>query len=424
MLFVKINNMYTRIISELLTFTRWKSCLATFACLFFVFIAMVSCSKVNDHHAAALEEVTYTCSMHPSVIKHAPGKCPICGMDLVLKKKLQGDSDDLMLSGSQIKLANIATKKVTIMPMGQTVVLNAALVLNQQGSGVVSSRAAGRVERLFVKETGRIVKKGQALYTLYSETLLTLQREYLLAKEQYELLGDNEPRYASFLNAAEQKLLLYGLSPKQVDKLKESKMVQESVTFLSPADGIITAISVEEGQYISEGAVLYTVEDISSLWVEAEMFPREVAFVKVGDVLTIRINGFDALPIEAKVDFLSPEYRANSQIIIMRATLDNARMLYQPGMQAQVFLTHSSRNTVVVPADAVIRDGFGTHVYVQTDSNTFQPKMVKTGLEDFEQVEVTEGLKENDIVVIRGAYLLYSELILRKGSDPMASHHH
>ncbi len=93
-------------------------------------------------------------------------------------------------------------------------------------------------------------------------------------------------------------------------------------------------------------------------------------------------------------------------------------------MQAQVLFTHSARNALSVPVDAVIRDGKGSHVYVESGKNTFEPRMVKTGIEDFDQVEILEGLKENDVIAATGAYLLYSEFVLKKGSDPMAGHHH
>ena len=119
-----------------------------------------------------------------------------------------------------------------------------------------------------------------------------------------------------------------------------------------------------------------------------------------------------------------PEYRANTQIIVMRAEIKNPKLQFKPSQQVQVFFTHSSRDAIAIPVDAVIRDGKGTHVYVQTDHNTFQPRMVKTGLEGFDQVEIKEGLNEGDTVAVTGVYLLYSEIILKKGTDPMAGHAH
>lgn len=392
-------------------------------------LLLLACSgdkkeKQTAHeHAAENTAIKYTCPMHPSVIQDGPGQCPICGMDLVPKSQ-SGDDNSLMLNKSQILMANITSQKVTLQSIGQTVFINAKLVVDQNYSEVISSRTAGRIEKLFIKETGRVVTKGEPLYELYSETLLTLQKEYLLAKDQYEALGKTEIRYESFLKASERKLLLYGLSKNQVEELAKSKAVRQRITFLAPATGIITEISVSEGQYLSEGGMLYKIENINHLWLEAELYPQETSLVEIGDKINVRVSGYESSPVETKVTFLSPEYRANTQITLMRAPIENPEMKFKPGAQAQVLFNHSTKKTLAIPTDAVIRDGKGTHVYVESDTNTFQPRMVKTGLEDIEQVEITEGLMENEVVVVSGAYLLYSELVLKQGVSPMAGHQH
>lgn len=380
--------------------------------------------QMTHDHATETLAIKYTCPMHPSVIQDSPGTCPICGMDLVPKSQSSEDNNNLMLNESQIRLANITTQKVALQSVDQTVVINSRLVVDQDYSEAITSRVAGRVERLFFKEIGRVVKKNEPLYELYSETLLTLQKEYLVAKDQYEALGKTETRYESFIKASEKKLVLYGLSKNQIEQLGQSKTVQQRITFLAPASGMITEINTFEGQYIQEGGMLYKIENITHLWLEAELYPQETALVKIGDKITVRVSGYESSPVETKVTFLSTEYRANTQIIVMRANLSNPELKFKPGAQAQVLFGHSARKTLAIPTDAVIRDGNGTHVYVQSDTNTFQPRMVKTGLEDFEQVEITEGLMENEIVVVSGAYLLYSELVLKKGVSPMADHQH
>lgn len=392
-----------------------------------ILILFTACSKEqkkdeHQHGQAKSEEAEtkYTCPMHPQIVADAPGACPICGMDLVPINKSTNENNDLMLSDSQMKLANVTIQKVSKMPIGQTLVINARLTVNEEQSEVISSRAAGRIEKLYVKETGRTVQRGEPLYELYSETLLTLQKEYLLAKEQYESLGKTESRYVSFLNAAEKKLLLYGLTKKQIDNIAQSKSLQSRITLLSPSSGIVTEINAAEGQYLPEGGLIYKIEDISKLWVEAELYADETKSVKPGDKVTVRVSGYESSQVEAKVIFLSPEYRANTQITVMRAAMNNAKLQFKPGMQAQVLFTHSSREALAIPVDAVIRDGKGAHVYVQIGDNTFQPRMVKTGTEDFELVEIIEGLKENDTIAVSGAYLLYSEIKLKKGNDPMA----
>lgn len=389
----------------------------------FLILIFSACSNSESLDQVHADTPTYTCPMHPNVVQDQPGKYPVCGMDLVQVTKNDAASNDLMLTDSQITLANITTAPVNKKPIGQTLVINGHLQVDEQKSEVISSRAAGRIEKLFVKETGQRAKQGQPLYVLYSEELLTLQQEYLLAKEQYESLGNTEKRYKSFRDAAERKLLLYGLTRSQISQLNKS-LLQARVTFLAPASGVITEINASEGQYVSEGTPLYKIEDIGRLWVEAELYPNETSLVKVGDKISVSVSGVENTVIETKVNFLSPEFRNNSQITIMRASISNPEGTLKPGQFAQVLLTHSSREALAVPIDAVIRDGQGSHVYLQSGENTFRPQMVKTGVEGLEQVEITEGLKQGDTVAITGAYLLYSEIILKKGTDPMAGHNH
>lgn len=378
-----------------------------FVCITILGLLLIACSEEKKNGQRSIHDIHDTTS-----ITQDPVKTPAT----------KGNSNELMFTNSQIALANITTEEVLVRPVGQTIVVNARLSENEERTEVVSSRSTGRVEKLYIKETGAVVRAGEPLYELYSEALLTLQREYLLAKEQFEALGREEPRYESFLKASERKLLLYGLTKDQVVSLAQSKTIRQRITFLAPAPGVVSEISVSEGQYVEEGAMLYRIENVAMLWVEAELYPGESEPVRLGDKIRVSINGFDSAPMEARVVFLSPEYRVNTQVTIMRATVNNPELKLRPGMQAQVFITRATRNAVAIPADAVIRDGKGTHVYVETGTNTFRPRMVRTGGEDFEQVEITEGLVAGERIAVTGAYLLYSEMVLKKGTDPHAGH--
>lgn len=326
---------------------------------------------------------------------------------------------DLMLSDQQMRLANITTQKIAQGRIGESVALNGRLTINEQQSLTISSRAAGRVERLFIKETGKTITKGQPLYELYSETLLALQQEYLLAKEQNALHVEPKGR-TSFPDAAERKLLLYGLTLHQIRQL-DKNTISNRVAILAPATGIVTSINVTEGAYIPEGGLIYKIEQLETLWVEAEVYPAEAQWIKNGDI--IRIETSNGEKTESVIFQQTPALKAATEIQIIKARFPNAALQYKPGEQVQVYLTRSSHHRITLPSDAVIHDGHGTHVYVQVEKNTFQPRMVKTGMESNNRIEITAGLTEGEVVVVSGAYLMYSENILKNGSA-ISNHNH
>ena len=387
-----------------------------------VFISLISCGK-KERAKQGAEVVKYTCSMHPQIVEEKPGTCPICAMDLVPLKH-NGNGSDIMLSDSQIKLANITTTLVKYEDIGSTIVLTGKLAINEEQTELVSSRVAGRIEKLAIKEVGQRVSQGQVLYEVYSEQLLTLEQEYLLARQQAQELGQKENRYQNFLAAAEKKLLLFGLNKTQIAELVKTKKTDSRIEFLAPVSGIVARVDATEGQYVSEGSSLYRIERLDKIWIEADLYPKETAFIKKGDIVDVVVSGFENSPVKGEVTFLSPEYRAGSQIITLRVEIANPERKFLPGMQANVELSHSGKQAIALPMDAVIRDERGSHVWVLTPEGAYSSRMVETGIENSEKVEITSGLKEKENVVITGAYLLYGELVLKKGGDPMAGHSH
>lgn len=361
--------------------------------------------------------------MHPQVVQNKPGTCPICGMDLVPFDK-SNQQAYLELSNNQATLANITTVTIGAGPLNTYKQLNGRLVTDPQQTTVIASRAAGRIEALYVRETGVSIRKGQPLYKIYSEELATLQQELLVAAAQAKQFP-NDQQFARIEKAARQKLLLYDRSPAQLDQLLQTQKTSPYITYPAPAAGTVAEIQITEGQYVSEGATLMRLEGYNQLWVEADLYPAEAAEVKMGQTLQVIIPGWENEPRTMQVQFINPAYENGSQLTRLRGTIANPQAQWQPGLQAIVQLPVNSRsNALTLPVDAVIRDGKGNHVWKETAKGKYQPVMVKTGVEDDSFVEITEGVQTGDKIVVTGAYLLYSEFILKKGADPMAGLNH
>lgn len=384
---------------------------------------LLAACKEKKGEASAVKKQTYTCSMHPQIVQEGPGTCPICGMDLVPFDKNNTDPN-LTLSESQIALANVTTVTIGSSALDNNKVLNGRLVTNPEQTTFISSRVAGRIEVLYVRETGVRVSKGQALYKIYSEQLATLQQEYLVAVAQAQQFPADE-RFQQIEKGARQKLLLYDQTEVQLQQLLKSQKTEPYVTYPAPVSGVVAELQVTEGQYVAEGGPIMRIEGYNNLWVEADVYPAEASAVKIGQAVKVIIPGWENQPQNMTIQFINPSIQSGSQLMNVRGNISNPNNQWQPGLQANILLPVKSKgNVLTLPVDAVIRDGKGMHVWIEESKGKFVPRRVKTGQENADVVEITEGLEHGEKVVVTGAYLLYSEYILKKGADPMAGHKH
>lgn len=383
---------------------------------------LIACKGKNQEHVN--HDIYYTCSMHPQVVLDKPGKCPICHMDLVpVEKQENPDPNALVLSESQIKLANIQTDTIGFGNFGDKITLTGVLNFNQFNMQSVSSRVMGRVEKLYYKSIGTFITKGAPLMEIYSEELNNAKQEYLLAQERKKTFSaDVSIDFDQLLQAAKHKLLLWGMTESQIKTLTSSSKATPTTTFYSTASGYITSLNIAEGDYVMEGSTIINVANLSTLWAEAQLYSSQIPLINRNSMAIVQIPDMGNLEIMGRIDFANPEVVPGSRINLLRVSIPNSGNKLAPGMPAYVILKNPERHVLSLPIDAVIRDGKTAVVWLQTADKTYKSKMVETGLETDNSIEIRHGLKEGDIVVTSGAYLLNSEYIFKTGADPMAGH--
>lgn len=382
--------------------------------------SIVGCNN-DEQHEAEVAAVTYTCPMHPQIVQEKAGTCPICGMDLVLFDR-SGKDESLLLDDRQIALANITTMVVGDSSISGELVLNGRVVADARNTEVIAARIGGRIERLFVRETGVQVTKGQPLFSIYSESLAALQEEYLVAAAQKIEFPDDE-QFARIEQAARNKLLLLGQTPVQINRILETRKIEPTATYYSKVSGVVALVNIQQGAYVEEGNPVITLENYENVWVEADIYPGERNRIKSGDEVRVRIPGIED-EIKMKFDFVAPEYSDGSQQLQLRGSVSNRDRQLRPGMPAELIvpLTSSQENTI--PVDAVIRDGQGEHIWIEASKGKFVPRKVTTGQASSDQVQILTGIKNGERVVASGAYLLYSEYLLKKGNIHLNNHQH
>lgn len=391
--------------------------------LLLLFVAIASmlsfASCKHDAKVAANKDVFYTCSMHPQIMEPHPGKCPICHMDLIpVQKNNAPKPDEIQLSDQQVQLGNIYVDTIGKGVIGSETVLTATLNYDQQKLTSVSSRVMGRVERLYHKNIGDYIQKGEPLMEVYSEELNNAKQEYLLALERRKVLDNSLIDFDQVIKSAKTKLLLWGMSEGQINALERRDKAKLTTTVYSNESGYITELNLQEGEYVNEGGTIVQLADLSTLWAEAQVYTSQFSQLNSNGVVTVQLPGISK-EIRGKLEFVNPEINPEQRLNLMRVTIPNSNNELKPGMSAYVILKGRQQNALSLPIDAVIRDGKGASVWVQTGKNTFKNKMVTVGMESGDKIEITYGLSPGEAVVTSGAYLINSEYVFKNGSSPM-----
>ena len=389
-----------------------------------VLLAFLGLSCENKKEAKH-NDVFYTCSMDPQVVSDKPGKCPICGMPLTpVKKSSVKDTDKIELSDQQVQLGNIIVDTIRKANIGKEIEFSGTLNLDASQIASVSARVMGRLERLYIKTTGDYVEKGSPLYELYSEELNNAKQEYIAALQRRSLFEDQSLiDFTNLIEGARTKLSLWGMTEAQIRALETGKHAPLTTTFYSTEGGYVISLEVTEGGYVMEGSTVVQLANLSTLWAEVQVYTTQLYQIPRGAVATILVPGSEK-QLTGRIEFTNPEVSADARINLLRVVIPNQGNQLKPGMSVLVRVKTSSRNSLTLPTDAIIRNANGATVWIQTEKNKFRSQMVTTGLESDGMTEIITGLKEGEAVVVRGTYLLHSEFVFKRGADPMAGHNH
>jgi membrane fusion protein, copper/silver efflux system len=364
----------------------------------------------------------YTCSMHPQVMQDVPGNCPICGMKLIRVEKKKSAADDvIVLSEQQIQLGNVQVDTIGRGVIGNETILTATLNTDETKTATVSARVPGRIEKLYYKSEGDYIQKGARLYDLYSEELNNAKQEYILALEKQATLDNSIIDFKQLVQGAKNKLLLWGMSEGQINELAKAKTVSTVTPFYSTASGYVTKLEGHEGDFLPEGGTIVRLSNLSTLWAEAQIYTSQSSVIDNKGKAIVQLPDLNK-EIVGTIQFVNPEINPDTRINLIRVEISNKDNRLKPGMAAYVVLKNRQRYSLTLPVDAVMRNEKMSSVWIQIDKNTFRNVMVEIGLESNGQIEIRSGLKEGDIVVTSGAYLINSEYIFRTGTNPVSGH--
>jgi len=361
----------------------------------------------------------YYDAMNPQKHYDKPGKTPD-GMDLVPK---YADEDvetenlpagTLHVSAAKQQLIGVQTTNVQREKLFRTIRAVGQLTADETKLAHVHLKVSGWIDQVYVDYIGKLVKKGEPLFTLYSPDLVSTEQEYLIARKGKQYLGSSSFPEASqgadsLLNSARERLRLWDISDEQIKKLDETGEVTRTLTFYSPIDGFVLDRKAFPQTNATPDMELYTMADLSTIWATAEIYEFEVPYVSVGQQAQMQLSYFPGKTYSGRVTYIYPTVDPQTRTIKVRLEFPNPNFELKPQMYSDVLLNIDYGTQVVVPQAAVLDSGERQTVFVALGNGYFEPREIKTGAKVDERVIVLAGLKPGETIVTSGNFLIDSE---------------
>jgi membrane fusion protein, copper/silver efflux system len=357
--------------------------------------------------------------MHPKEHFDKPGKSPFMDMQLVPKYADRPPANTAATSPGSIAVDSRVVENLGVrLAMVQKsnfarVVDTVGLVgVDEHRIEAIQVRQPGWIERLDVRAIGDAVHRGQLLAGVYSPDLLATQQELLIAH------GSGDPQ---LIEAAQSRLVLFGLSQAQIARIEKTNQVERRVDYYAPFDGYVMELGARQGAAVEPGTTLFQLADLSTIWITAEVPESQAAWIQAGDRTDAQVPALPAERFEGQVEYLYPELTQATRTLKVRIAVRNPHKLLRPGMFAAVHLHGATQQQVLtVPSEAIIKTGTRSIIVVADNGTHFRPVLVRVGAEHGGRSEVLEGLELGQSVVASGQFLIDSEANLRGAFDNLA----
>ena len=358
----------------------------------------------SAHHAEAAMQATS--SEAPTSSPNAPDSTAMAPHDTTLVP--------VQLSPERLQSIGVRMGRVERRSVNDELRVTGSVAVDETRLAYVQTRYPGYIQRVFADATYQYLHKGQPLFTIYSPDLAATEREYLVAKQnQSRVAGSTVPGVtegaASLLDAATERLKQWGVPQKEIARLESTGQVQQELTVESPVSGYITERNALPNLTVQPETRLYTVTDLSAVWVFAELFQNDLGRIKIGDRAKLTVDSYPGKSFEGRVNFIYPQVDMTTRTVRARLAFSNPGLKLSPGMFVNVALQVPQGKQLVVPASGVLQSGTRQVVFVNRGDGYLEPRDVELGARNGDDFVVLKGLKEGEELVTSANFLIDSE---------------
>jgi Cu(I)/Ag(I) efflux system membrane fusion protein/cobalt-zinc-cadmium efflux system membrane fusion protein len=290
--------------------------------------------------------------------------------------------------------------------------------IDEEKLAYVQTRFPGWIQDVFANATYQYVRKGQRLFTVYSPDLVSSEQEYLLAKQNESAFSQDMHGMAAhesgwLLKAAQERLLQFGVSAQTIADLDQSGKVERNIAIDSPASGYITEREALPNAYVQPETKLYTIADLSTVWVYANVFQNDVGRLRPGDAAQVTVDAYPGRHFSGRIDQILPQVDPATRTVRVRLVFSNPGVVLKPGMYVNVAIALSLGRQLVIPSSAVLQAGSRAIAFIDHGNGNLEPRTIETGPQLDDSIVVLNGLKPGDRVVSSANFLVDSEAQLQ-----------